>query len=141
MQQNVIELLKRHNLRKTQIRETILLKFLSAGIALSHSELEQDLKGAFDRVTIYRTLKSFDDKGLIHKVIDDEAVVKYAICDSACDEHEHFDNHVHFKCENCKQTMCLHHTHINRVSLPPGFVEKEYQLLIHGVCDQCNQAS
>lgn len=137
--QDIIDLLRRHNLRKTQIREVVLAKFLDAKTALSHSELENELKGAFDRVTIYRTLKSFDDKGLIHKVIDDEAVVKYAICDSTCDEDSHEDDHVHFKCESCKQTICLHHTGVNRVNLPKGFVAREYQLLIHGVCGECSE--
>lgn len=136
--QNITDLLKKHGLRKTQIREAILTKFTDAGSALSHSELEQALQGAFDRVTIYRTLKSFDEKGLIHKVIDDEAIVKYAICDEVCDEHEHHDNHVHFKCDTCKQTICLHDIHVNPPNIPSGYVAKDYQLLIRGVCEQCS---
>ena len=139
MNQHIIDILKRHNLRKTQVRETILMKFLDAEAALSHSELEHELDGAFDRVTIYRTLKSFDDKGLIHKVIDDEAVVKYAICDAACDEHTHFDNHVHFKCKKCKQTTCLYHLNIDTVGLPKGYKAEDYQLLIQGLCENCNK--
>lgn len=135
--QDITGLLKKHSLRRTQIREAILMKFIEAGSALSHSELENDLKGAFDRVTIYRTLKSFDEKGLIHKVIDDEAVVKYAICDEVCDEHEHHDHHAHFKCDECKQTTCLHDIYIEKPTLPKGFVPHDYQLLIRGICGDC----
>ena len=136
--QTITDLLKQHKLRKTQIREVILGKFLTAGSALTHSELEQALAGEFDRVTIYRTLKSFDEKGLIHKVIDDEAVVKYAICDELCDEHEHHDHHAHFKCDTCKQTICLHHIHVNPPTIPNGYIAKDYQLLIRGICKNCN---
>ena len=136
--ETALKLLKQNGLRKTQIREAILDVFLTQKTALSHSEVEQLFLGKFDRVTVYRTLKTFDEKGLIHRVIDDGAVVKYAVCEDTCDEHQHHYNHVHFKCEKCKKTVCIHDSHITNVALPQGFVGKEYQLLVMGVCDKCS---
>lgn len=126
-------------LRKTLIREEILLLFLKQGSALSHGEIEGAFLGRFDRVTIYRTLKSFEEKGIIHKVIDDGAVVKYASCHDHCNEHSHHDEHVHFKCLQCQHTFCLHELSVFKPALPPGFSATEYQLLITGTCKQCGR--
>lgn len=136
--ETIQRLLRNQGLRKTIIREEVLSLFLSEDRALSHGEVEELFNGKFDRVTIYRTLKTFEDKGLIHRVIDDGAVVKYASCAADCDEHEHHDNHVHFKCSQCSQTFCLHDLPIEEFSLPKGFIAEDYQLLITGVCKQCN---
>ncbi len=131
------DILRSNGLRKTIVREEVLGLFLETPIALSHSEVEEKFEGRFDRVTVYRTLKSFEKKGLIHKVIDDGAVVKYASCSTNCSEHSHHDDHVHFKCEVCLQTVCLHDVPVQHFNLPLGFKAKEYQLLITGVCDKC----
>lgn len=130
-------ILKRHDLRSTAIRKSLLQLFLNKSVALSHSEIEQFFQGDFDRVTIYRTLKTFDDKGLVHKVIDDGAVVKYAVCEEECVEHNHKDNHVHFKCKQCEHTFCLHHVPVEKFDLPNGFKAKDYQLLVLGTCEKC----
>lgn len=138
VQQTAQRLLNSHKLRKTIIREEVLCLFLSKDNALAHGEVEELFEGRFDRVTIYRTLKTFEEKGLIHRVIDDGAVVKYASCAADCDEHEHHDNHVHFKCAQCQQTFCLHDLPIEKFNLPDGFQATDYQLLITGVCQQCH---
>ena len=131
-------LLKENGLRKTIIREEVLGLFLKHPTALSHGEIEEQFDGRFDRVTIYRTLKSFEEKGLIHRVIDDGAVVKYAACSTGCSEHSHQDDHVHFKCVECRQTVCLHDVPVQGFNLPRGYTATEYQLLITGICEDCN---
>lgn len=133
-------LLKSNGLRKTIIREEILGLFLEHPTALSHGEIEEEFHGRFDRVTIYRTLKSFEEKGLIHKVIDDGAIVKYASCSTECSAHDHQDDHVHFKCTECQQTVCLHDIPVQTFDLPKGYMATEYQLLITGTCASCKGA-
>jgi Fur family ferric uptake transcriptional regulator len=49
----------------------------------------------------------------------------------------HHDNHVHFKCQHCQQTFCLHEVPIQSFPMPPGFVPNDYQLLISGTCPSC----
>jgi Fur family ferric uptake transcriptional regulator len=138
MTSQIQKILKKHTLRKTIIRSALLQVFLEKNVALSHGEVEQMMEGNFDRLTIYRTLKTFDEKGLIHKVIDDGAVIKYALCEEECEAHDHKDNHVHFKCENCEQTFCLHHVPVEKFDLPKGFKATDYQLLVLGTCGSCN---
>ena len=133
------DLLKDHKLRNTQNRAAILDVFVKHESALSHADIEERLGEAIDRVTIYRTLKSFLDHGLIHKVLDDEGGAKYAFCRDECDAHSHHHNHVHFKCTQCGQTQCIEDLGIPEMKLPAGFQPKEMDLLIQGLCPNCSE--
>ena len=125
------------NLKSTSCRKEVLMIMLDKGHALSHSEIEKEVNPSIDRVTVYRTLKTFLDKGLIHKVLDDAGVTKYALC-QGCRTDDHHHEHVHFKCSTCGQTTCLDDIDIPPIPLPPGFSSAEKNLLIQGVCDTCS---
>ncbi len=126
-------------LRQTSNRQEVLDLFLRANHALSHGDVEQGLGPDHDRVTIYRTLRTFLDKGVIHKILDDAGDPKYALCRQTCAHDDHHHDHVHFKCETCGQTTCLDEVQIPLVGLPAGYSRKETNLLIQGVCSDCNQ--
>jgi Fur family ferric uptake transcriptional regulator len=133
---STFQILKDFKLRSTPNREAILHVFLRRDFALSHSDVEREVPSSFDRVTVYRTLKTFLDKGLIHKVLDDEGSLKYALCTEACSTAHHHHDHVHFKCTKCGQTNCLQ-IEIPPVKLPKGYKPKEVNLLIQGICENC----
>lgn len=130
------------DLRPTACRNEVLHTFQSIGFALSQGDIEQKLSSNFDRVTIYRTLKTFLGQGLIHKVLDDAGGVKYALCKEMCHqgEHDHQHDHVHFKCKHCGQTTCLEQVSIPKIQLPLYFIKQESNLLIQGTCDQCSRS-
>jgi Fur family ferric uptake transcriptional regulator len=130
------QLLKEFKLRSTPSRKAILNFFLKKNYALAHADIEKGIPSHFDRVTVYRTLKTFLDKGLIHKVLDDEGALKYALCTEACTMTGHHHDHVHFKCVRCGQTNCLD-TEVPPVKLPKGYQLGEINLLIQGVCAKC----
>lgn len=129
--------LRNFKLKSTPCREEVLNLFFKNNHALSNAFIEKHIDPSFDRVTVYRTLKSFEDRGLIHKVLDDDSVTKYALCQD-CSAHEHHHEHVHFKCEQCGQTTCIDSIEIPNVRLPEGYQVSERNLLIQGVCDQCS---
>lgn len=131
-------LLRRAHLRVTPARLQVLRTFLAHPHALPHSELEH-LVTDCDRVTLYRTLTTFTERGLLHKVPDDSGVTKYALCSEGCGESHHHDDHVHFKCSVCGQTLCLENTHLPRVTLPPGYEAQEVSLLVQGICQTCGR--
>lgn len=133
----VKNLLKEHSLRLTQGRTDVLSIFLNRNVAVSHGDIETDVDGKYDRVTIYRTLKSFLEKGLIHKVLDDTGATRYALCSDGCSEIQHQHNHIHFKCQSCDETTCLDHVGIPNVTLPEGFKMAESNYLITGICAKC----
>ncbi|MBL3654639.1 Fur family transcriptional regulator [Fulvivirga sediminis] len=131
------KILNDYKLKSTPCRSEVLQLLVNNEHALSNSDIENQIDVSHDRVTVYRTLKSFLDKGIIHKVLDDEGVTKYAVCHE-CSKEEHHHEHVHFKCDNCGLTQCMDNIQIPQVKLPSGFTAKEKNLLIQGICDQCN---
>lgn len=137
----VQDILKQYGLRSTDCRSLIVDLFLQTPHALSHADVEESVGKEYDRVTIYRTLRTFLDKGVIHKVLDDLAFPKYALCKATCDVHAHHHAHVHFKCNECGQTNCLEEVMIPVVNLPTGYRMAETNLLINGICLNCNRVS
>jgi Fur family transcriptional regulator, ferric uptake regulator len=134
-----LKILQENKLRITNCRKEVLKTFLTKQAALSHSDLEEVLKEDYDRVTIYRTLKTFLESDVIHKVLDDSGATKYALCAHTGEgEHAHDHDHVHFKCEKCGKTICVEGTFLPKIELPKGYVNKEASLLIQGICDKCN---
>jgi Fur family transcriptional regulator, ferric uptake regulator len=130
-------LLKDFQLRSTPGRQEVLAIFLKNSHALSHGDIERNMPDDFDRVTLYRTLKTFLDRGLVHKVLDDEGGLKYALCNHNCNASGHDHNHVHFKCTVCGQTSCLD-IEIPGIKLPKGYKSVESNLLIQGTCLNCS---
>jgi Fur family transcriptional regulator, ferric uptake regulator len=129
-------LLRRAELRVTPARLQVLTTFLRYEYALPHSELET-LVPECDRVTLYRTLGTFTEKGLLHRVPDDAGATKYALCAEHCAQHLHADNHVHFKCTHCGKTECLEGVRIPDLNLPDGYRVLETSLLVQGLCKPC----
>lgn len=132
------EILKDNNLRVTSCRRDVLATFMGKKVALSHADLEEALKENFDRVTIYRTLKTFLESDLIHKVLDDSGITKYALCEHDSTEHHHDHEHVHFKCELCGHTSCIQEITLPKILLPEGYIAKEKSLLVMGICKDCS---
>ena len=130
--------LKEHNLRVTEVRKRIYQYLLETKYAVSHAELELVFSNEFDRVTIYRTLNTFLDKGLLHKIPTDSGSARYAVCKEHCSTDEHIDDHVHFKCSKCSKLICLHEVEIPMVQLPTNFEAKNAILLYEGICNNCN---
>ncbi|RPD45848.1 transcriptional repressor [Hymenobacter sediminis] len=134
---SLTSMLAQHGLRQTPVRRGVLRLLTGSPFALTSHELEQALGADTDRITLYRTLKTFEEKGLIHRVIDNTDVIRYAACSDHCSEHAHSDDHVHFKCTQCQHTYCLDHVTIPPVLLPHGFQVESRDYLLAGVCQQC----
>ncbi len=135
--ERIAALLKDSKLSVTETRTKILELFMKSNGALEHSDFEKLAGKSFDRVTVYRTLQTFLDKGIIHKIPTTDTSVRYAVCKSECTEHHHHDHHVHFKCEACGHTICLDDTNIPDIQLPKGFAANNVEVVVSGVCKSC----
>ena len=135
MEQEIINLLKQNALSVTESRKKVLALFLKSKGALEHSSIEKSA-GALDRVTIYRTLQCFMEKGLIHTIPSDDNSIKYALCESSCKCTPEF-THAHFHCNNCNQTFCLRNIHLPEINLPKNFEVEQSSFILKGICDQC----
>lgn len=129
--------LEQKEVRPTAMRLLVLETLQKQKAALSLQDLEDTFEKA-DRITLYRTLKTFKEKGLIHSIEDGTGATKYALCQEGC-ECAPEDMHVHFFCNSCEDTFCLPKFKIPEVSLPNGFVPMETNLLVKGVCSNCTK--
>jgi Fur family ferric uptake transcriptional regulator len=137
MEKNVDELLRRNQLSVTGSRRKILELFLQQDGALSHSDIEKKASEKFDRVTVYRTLQAFVEKGLIHSIPTSDNSIRYALCKDECTGGQHRDDHVHFICNNCGNTMCLEEVVVPGIKLPRGYVVQQVEMLVSGICKSC----
>lgn len=135
----VIELLKEKSVQPTPMRMLVLEEFLKSHTAKSLQDLEALLPHS-DRITIYRTLKTFEKNGIIHHVDDGTGVQRYASCSDQCDGKEHQDVHPHFHCLICEDTICMEATRLPQLVLPDGFKTRKVALRIDGVCPKCEAA-
>lgn len=131
------KLLQQYALRKTSCRLEVLAMLLQHRSALAHSDIEKQLGDKFDRVTLYRTLHSFEEKGLVHSINDVSGAVKYALCRETCNQQQHNDNHIHFNCTACGQTFCLNEVNIPSLSLPSGYRVNSLHFSAQGICSTC----
>ncbi|MBM3439264.1 MAG: transcriptional repressor [Bacteroidetes bacterium] len=133
----VKDVLKRFRLSITDSRSQILSLFYKAPGALAHADIEKKTGDKIDRVTIYRTLQTFEEKGIIHSIPTSDNSVKYALCKETCAEGHHHDNHVHFICDDCSKTICLDDVLVPDVKLPRGFKPNQSQMVVNGLCKDC----
>lgn len=131
------DLLRRNHLSITESRKKILSLFLATPDALTHGDIERKASEKFDRVTVYRTLQTFVEKGIIHTIPTAENSVLYALCKD-CAEGHHHDDHVHFVCSNCGSTICLDAVVSPKIELPEGYLAQNVQVVINGICKSCN---
>lgn len=140
-EKKVIDLLKRQTLSVTEGRKRILQLFLDQPGALSHSDIEKKAGEVFDRVTIYRTLQTFVDRGLIHVIPSADNAVRYALCKEDCGEGHHRHEHIHFVCQQCDQTFCLDEVVTPVIRLPKGYSSSQIEVLVQGKCKECTTAA
>ena len=107
--------------------------------AIGLPELEQYFDRA-DKTTLYRTLKVFEEKKLIHRIDDGTSSVKYALCPENCGCLPE-DLHVHFLCTNCNKTYCLSDIPVPTIQLPADFSLESVNLVVKGTCSKCNRVA
>lgn len=137
-----LKILNTHSLRQTAGRVQLLEVFLKEGSALTHSQLEEICEGSTDRVTIYRTLTTFTEKGILTKIPAIDGATQYLLnynkkaeIKNASQSHQH----LHFTCKSCENTFCLEEYHINLPPLPESFQLDHLSLVGEGVCANCNK--
>lgn len=135
----VEQLLNNKNVRPTAMRVLVYQQLVEADMAISLTDIENNFDQA-DRTTLYRTIKTFENNGVVHAIEDGTGVTKYALCDAFCNAHHHKDLHLHFHCTICEETTCLTHYKIPKIILPKGYHAKDVNLTVTGVCDKCNKS-
>ena len=129
------EMLKAAKLYCTSGRIDILMVLMKAGKPLSQDQISRRSgKNRFDKVTIYRTLESLLEVGLVHKVFMDKRARHFELAHN-CTEHQ---CHPHFTCTSCGDTHCLMGISLPMAKSPhKGFVIHRQQVRLEGLCPGC----
>jgi len=132
------KILEKNNVKPTAMRLLILRYLISNKVMASLTDIENHFYKS-ERTTLYRTLKTFVDNNIAHKVEDGTGITKYAICPENCHCSIDSDLHVHFHCNICGETTCLPDNKIPSLNLPKTFILEEINLVVKGTCDKCNE--
>ena len=125
------------NVKPTAMRELVLKILSEQTSAVSLADIENMFNKA-DKTTLYRTLKTFEEKKLIHSIDDGTGAVKYALCKETCQCHPE-ELHVHFYCLKCQHTFCLSDIPIPSINLPVNFSIENINMVVKGVCSNCKE--
>ena len=90
-------------------------------------------------VTVYRTLNTFIDKKIVHRVRGEDRSWRYALGErKATADHQH----AHFVCDECGTVECVDDVKIPAKVLAaadpgPGYQISYPEVLLHGTCPKC----
>lgn len=131
------KILASKKVRLTPFRVAVLEIIANCDTAIGLGQIEEELVD-FDRVTLYRTIKTFVDQGVIHEITLPGVEKKLALCDHDCqlEEQGHLHQHVHFKCTICEQVYCVELSRFPDIQLE-GFDVSSIELNATGVCQKC----
>jgi Fur family transcriptional regulator, ferric uptake regulator len=127
-------LLKEHGLRITEPRVAVLAALYGRAAAVSHADLTLALAPqGLDRVTVYRTLLTLTDIGLLVRTDLGDHVWRFEL---ASDKGTSHAAHPHFICVQCGSIDCLPKGAVSlRLSGAPKRSVQEVQ--VKGCCGDC----
>ncbi len=124
------------SLRKTEPRVAVLSTLLRASRPMSQEQIAAKIGGGADKVTIYRTLESFINSGIVHKAYLQERIWHYELSDR-CTEKQ---CHPHFTCKRCGDTRCMPEVILPMAKSPlKGFEITHQQVRLEGFCPECSE--
>ena len=130
----ITKILHENDLVRTSCRQEIVQAIINSPMPLSEEEIKVSISGNFDRTTFYRTFKTLMAKVVIHKIVIDNTLVKYAITE----KQNQAKQHAHFYCLNCNRVFCIPEVTWECTGLPESFKAEQAELLIKGYCTNCN---
>ncbi|MBN2269314.1 MAG: transcriptional repressor [Sedimentisphaerales bacterium] len=129
------QILKSAKLYLTAGRMSVVQALLKADKPLTQEQIAGRLgKKRFDKVTIYRTLKTLVKVGLVHRAFIEDRARHFELAHN-CSESQ---CHPHFTCTNCGRTHCL-----TDMAIPgakkryKGFLIHRQQTRFEGLCPAC----
>ena len=135
--EKIVQFLESKGIRPTAMRLMTYKRLAELNVAISLGDLEKDFKVS-ERSTLFRTMKAFEEKGIVHQIEDGTGIIKYALCEENCECEVGNDLHLHFHCNNCNETVCLTEHKIPHISLPDGYITEDINLVVKGICEKCS---
>lgn len=129
------ELLKKHELKVTDLRILILNTINQFTVPFTPEELYKKIKKHADKATAYRTLNTFEAKGIVRKLNLIEGKSSF--------EFLRGPNHNHYVvCRQCQFVepidLCFRNINVNALNKSKKFKSiNDHKLLFNGTCKKC----
>lgn len=130
-----LHMLKKAKLYCTEARVAILKVLMGAAGPMSQDQISGQLKSrTLNKVTVYRTLESLAEAGLVHRAFMEDRAWHFELADH-CTEHQ---CHPHFTCTHCGVTQCMTDITLPMAVIPrKGFIINRQQVHLEGLCPAC----
>jgi len=130
------DLLRDAGLRRTEARIRVLGLVRDLGHPLTHAELTaREELADLDAITLYRTLATLEDAGLVHRVLGVDGA--WRTCAQPEGSGGCPGNHAHFQCTGCGRMRCLVNQPMPRVVPPQGATIQSRHFVAVGRCAAC----
>ena len=124
------DLFKNNGIKKTEQREKLLKIIKNSKVPLTAEDIFKKTK-EISLATIYRTLETFCEKGVLNKIsVTDDERRYYEL---ATDIHRHYA-----VCLKCKKMEYVNVCPVHDVSLD-GFRITGHRLELYGYCNNCSE--
>jgi Fe2+ or Zn2+ uptake regulation protein len=122
-------------LKRTAQRRTILDVLLKARTPQTADEIMTAMnRKSANKVTVYRTLESLVEAGLVHRAFVRKRAVYFELADRCTDAQ----CHPHFTCVSCGATNCVIGASVPIAKgLEKGFIIHRQQVYLEGLCPRC----
>jgi len=129
------QILKDAKLYCTEARIAILQVLMQAARPLRQDQIAEQLTlGPLNKVTVYRTLESLIEVGLVHRAFTYKRAWHFELANH-CTEHQ---CHPHFTCTHCGVTHCLTDILLPMAKVSQkGFIVNRQQVRLEGLCPAC----
>lgn len=130
--QEAMEKLKKEGIRPSYIRVRILDYLIGSRIHPTVDEIYENLGkeiATLSKTTVYNSLKTLQEKSLIQGLNIEGNEMRYEAAR---------DFHGHFKCDICKTIYDIKLSKLDFIDDVEGFVIKDEQILITGLCPKCS---
>jgi Fur family ferric uptake transcriptional regulator len=133
---NATERLKSNGHKLTKPRQALLKAIASFSAPFTTEDAFKTttklLRGAkIDLVTVYRSLATFEELGLLSRVEFGDGVVRYELKGPG-DQHHH-----HFVCQACAKVEPLNHCELTTHLKAAGYTRLSHRLEFFGLCPAC----
>jgi len=134
--ENITKFLESAKLKKTKPRMEIIEVLMKSNRPKSAEEMISVMgKSGPNKVTVYRTLDSMVEAGIVHRAFLSQGSQYYEMADK-CTKHQ---CHPHFVCKDCGATRCMPEVSVPMATNPPaGFIIERQQVRLEGLCPDCS---
>lgn len=134
----IIGTLKSLGIHITRCRIAVFKMFYHHNEALPTSYINKYFSGSIDRISVYRALKTFIQKGILLRIPNTEGEIRYMLSHNKKDGSAIGKTQLaYLVCTSCEKMKLLDESVFQQFTLPENLCVKHCHVLLEGVCTKC----